>query len=675
MKNKKTPVSRNTINPEETLKWVSRKHSKLLYGIVIVFLCLLQVVNFFAVSNLIEFFVAVLALLLLVALSMMKGRIWRWVMGFYVMLLMVCLFVTSLTHVPFFGVFSTKNPNPEKYYAGFAEALYDYSVRNYDESLSEFEKIKRMVPDDDLIDYYIWYSDASTRAKEYDLCKKLGRELQERKSDANEYERKVLFQYIPIGDLIITLNKEDYSRLLVELKPYMETNEQIFSLFELIAMIQLDNSLSRDEVMLKLEAIQQCIDTFENYRYVKRDLWKILYLSFCTTGDYDFALIALAELYALDPADFFNDYIFEYPLNNNPSNVRWISLDKLSIVKQLFQTGTDQINQSAYELHWKVKEKIMNLGLFLGVPTTISEIADVTCIYSILSNYTEDAEIYNIVRVNDKTYAFSVLENEFSGMGKTNLPRMATKADFYLADVDEDMVVEPFYINGEPFQVEAIMDKLMIIQDTGIPRKLLFTQISGSGEYLYLSILDLTEETETFLPLDDMYYHTGDFSYDLKTQTCSWSFEINNSYDSNAQTKVGGNVTAKIDFDRCNIEVEKFYADPALQLYMTERNSQLIFPLATLNKLGGREIKDSTFLSLIRNNSMPYYNYSIIQYVYGYMSEIYAPNISGITISYPDEESINGQSNDFFFLTKREDDEIKLLGIYHIVDSKLKSVY
>lgn len=675
MKNKKTPVSRNTISPEETLKWVSRKHSKLLYGIVIVSLCLLQVVNFFAVSNFIEFIVAVLALLLLVALSMMKGKIWRWVMGFYVMLLIVCLFVTALTHVPFFGVFSTKKPNPEKYYAGFAEALYDFSVRNYDESLSEFKKIKKMVPDDDLIDYYIWYYDASTRAKEYDLCTKLSKELQERKTDPNEYERKVLFQFFPIGDLIITLNKQDYSRLLVELKPYMETNEQIFSLLELIAMIQLDNSLSRDEVMLKLEAIQQCIDTFENYGYIKRELWKVLDLDFYTREDYDFDLIALAELYALDPAEFFNDFIFEHPLYYNPGNTRWISLEELAFFKDIFHKGTEQIKQSGYELNHKIKEKITNFGLFLGVPMAISETADVTCLYSILSNYTEDAEIYNIVRVNDKTYVFSVLENEILDIDKTKFSGIATKADFYLADIDEDVVVEPLYINGEPFQVGVMMDKLMIVQDTGIPKKLLLTQISGTSEYLSLSVLDLTEGTETFLPLDDMYYHTGDFSYDIKTQTCSWSFEIYNSYDSNVQTKVGGNVTAKIDFDRCNIEVEKSYADPALQLYATERNSQLIFPLATLNKLGGREIKDTTFLSLIRNNSMPYYNYSIIQYVYGYMSEMYAPNISGITISYPDEENINGQSHDYFFLTKREDDEIKLLGIYHIVDSKLKSVY
>ncbi|ANU44617.1 hypothetical protein ADH76_03540 [Enterocloster clostridioformis] len=219
------------------------------------------------------------------------------------------------------------------------------------------------------------------------------------------------------------------------------------------------------------------------------------------------------------------------------------------------------------------------------------------------------------------------------------------------------------------------MDKLMIVQDTGIPKKFLLTQISGTGEYLYLSVLDLTEGEVTSLPLDAMYYHTGDFSYNPDIQTCSWSFQINNNYDANVQEKVGGTATAKLDLERTCMDVETFYADPSLQLYVKERNEQLIFPLATLNRLGGKEIKDQTFLGLIRNNSKPYYNYSIIQYTYGYMAECYASDVSGIVITYPDEKNMNGQAQNYFFLTKRVGDEIKLLGIYNIRGNKLKSVY
>lgn len=57
------------------------------------------------------------------------------------------------------------------------------------------------------------------------------------------------------------------------------------------------------------------------------------------------------------------------------------------------------------------------------------------------------------------------------------------------------------------------------------------------------------------------------------------------------------------------------------------------------------------------------------------MGEFYASDISGITITYFDEESVNGEEQNYFFLTKRVGEEIKFLGIYNVIDSKLKSVY
>ncbi len=475
--------------------------------------------------------------------------------------------------------------------------------------------------------------------------------------------------------MVNSYNEDKIDQLVKELGPYKEANEQIFLLFELVALSRMDTMLSDDEIIMKLEAIQQGVDTFENYGYVKRSLWNELFIAFGAEKKYDCTLIALAELYSLDPAKFFEDYIWEHPFSYNPLNVRWISLDKLATMKNFFHAGMDQLKQSKYKLNWWTKEKIRNFGLFLGIPMAISDTVDTTDLYSILSDYTENAQIYNIVRVTDRTYLFVVLENEFASEDESALSRVANRADFYLADIGEQIVIEPLCIHEEPFQVEVTMDKLMIVQDTGIPKKFLLTQISGTGEYLYLSVLDLTEGEVTSLPLDAMYYHTGDFSYNPDIQTCSWSFQINNNYDANVQEKVGGTASAKLDLERTCMDVETFYADPSLQLYVKERNEQLIFPLATLNRLGGKEIKDQTFLGLIRNNSKPYYNYSIIQYTYGYMAECYASDVSGIVITYPDEKNMNGQAQNYFFLTKRVGDEIKLLGIYNIRGNKLKSVY
>ncbi|ANU44619.1 hypothetical protein ADH76_03530 [Enterocloster clostridioformis] len=101
---------------------------------------------------------------------------------------MICLITTAFTHIPFFGVFSAKEFNPEKYYACFAEGLYELSVGNYEESLSEFKKIKGIVPEDELVDYYMWYITASVSAHKLDLCTQLSKELQEKILEPSERE-------------------------------------------------------------------------------------------------------------------------------------------------------------------------------------------------------------------------------------------------------------------------------------------------------------------------------------------------------------------------------------------------------------------------------------------------------------------------------------------------------
>ena len=141
------------------------------------------------------------------------------------------------------------------------------------------------------------------------------------------------------------------------------------------------------------------------------------------------------------------------------------------------------------------------------------------------------------------------------------------------------------------------------------------------------------------------------------------------------QTKVKGTVDALLDFNNETIKIQISYADPALQLYAEERNEQLIFPLANLNRLGGREIKDEELLGLIRNNSKPYYHYSQIQDTLSYMAEIYTPDISGLEITYVSDEASISSEKSYFFLVKRKGEELQILGIYKITDRGLKDVY
>ena len=235
-------------------------------------------------------------------------------------------------------------------------------------------------------------------------------------------------------------------------------------------------------------------------------------------------------------------------------------------------------------------------------------------------------------------------------------------------------MAEQFMIDGEPLQESILMGKLFLLEYTGIPGKYINAIIRGTGEGLELSILDLNKKTFTQLEIKGDNYHCGDFLYDMETKTCQWKFEIYNSIDANMWTKVGGRAIATINFDELLLKMQTAYADPALQFYAEERNEQLIFPLINLNRLGGREIKDKSLLELIRNNCLPYYHYSYIQGEIEGWSNAYIPNISGIVISYISE---TGDISEFqyFFLVKREQENVKLLGIYRITENGLKSVY
>ncbi len=91
-----------------------------------------------------------------------------------------------------------------------------------------------------------------------------------------------------------------------------------------------------------------------------------------------------------------------------------------------------------------------------------------------------------------------------------------------------------------------------------------------------------------------------------------------------------------------------------------------------LDVLNGKKIKSRVLLEKIRENSIPYYQYSLIQQSYEYFFEVAGCKLSGVTIVY---DVGTDREASFFYYVEKEADDVKLMGIYEIVDGELQSVY
>lgn len=664
-------ISRNNddLDVENLIKKISQQYSKKIYKFVIVVLFLLQVFSFFGASNNIERIISILLIILLIGFSKLSGKIGKWINNIYICMLLICVIVSTFVQKPFMGIFSDKD-NRTKFYDKFAQGFYEYSIGNDQEAIQIYKEIKSYVPDDEILDYYMWYIDAASCAEDMDLVMQLQNEISEKIVSPTAYEAEALYKFIPIALIIYDFNDDNYEGLLQKVLPYQNANEEIFTLFEIWARCHLETGINRRDILESLFLkLQSCEDNFNNYEYIKKNLLELiaqeLYIS-----DPDLSIMAMADLYARDHAGFFEEYIWIYPQYYNFANVRWISIDCLQELQIHFRTGWNQMKKSESSLYSVYKKKLLNLGLFLGVTDVMSEIEqkklEFSKIDSIIASYSEEtASVYNILQIEDGQYIFSVFVASSYEVDRV---------EYYTINLNSQDKAQLVMIDGEPLQESLIMGKLCLLEYTGIPGKYISAIITGTGEGLGLSILDLDKKSFKQLGIKESNYHCGDFLYDMETKTCQWKFEINNSIDANMWTKVGGKVIATINFDEFLLKMQTTYSDPALQFYVEERNEQLIFPLANLNRLDGREIKDESLLEEIRGDCVPYYHHSYIQRTINVWSNAYIPSISAITVSYTSDENALSDLQ-YFFLVKREGENVKLLGIYKVTEKGLKSVY
>lgn len=673
---------RKPLDFRKELENESKKRSNILYIIVVSGFSIAELFSFFSISNIAEILAVVFSIIILLfLLSRRKSYLINGILYLYVILFMGAAIVTSIIGKPFLGIFANED-NLQAFYDNFSKGLYQYSIGNFNGAISEYRKIEQTVPKDETLNFYFWYMDAALCANNHELYTRLSTEITDKIQKPTPEELQFLFQFIPISNLVIAHNEGDFERILDELSHYQGANEKIYTLFELFVQAYVNKSEKQNNIVESLFLrLPDCEDNFNNFDYIKNNLLVDISWICRENARYDLSVITLSELYSRNPALLFETFFCNYPTPagyNNIFNVRWIALDKLKEMRNIFHKGWIQLQENS-DLYTIYKENVTNLGLFLGSTDVFQEIdegIDYLKFDEILDGYSEHAMVYNILPLYDGKYLFTVLEDGFFAEGNRNLPSQATEAYFYIFDSANPISIEPLTIDGSHFQIPLGMDKLFMVLKSENYQKCLIAHISGTDEHLVLALLDVKTKLLSFLPIDeDENYHCANFAFNTKNQHCNWDFEIYNELDSNIQTKVSGKVDASLDFNNQTIITQISYVDPALQLYAEERNEQLIFPLANLNRLGGREIKDEALLSLIRSNCKPYYHYSAIQENFSYMAEMYTANVSGLGITYFSDESSISSETSYFFLVKRKGEELQILGMYKITEKGLKDVY
>jgi len=651
------------------------KQNKMIRLIIGILVLLIIVLPFFSVSNGYEAVASLFCTIILILLSYSRGKTGKCLWGIWSALLIINLITTSIIGAPFGGMLTTEiveQKKEEKFLNGFAEALYKLSVRDYENSLDSFKKIKNFVPDKYLLEYYLWYIETASYSKNNELSTSLRNEVTSRITNYNAQERDILFKWLPIGQMISYLNEQKYNELEGISKQYQNTNEQIFHLFELVS-ICFRNDISAHENRIKELIVQypNIEDTLKEPIEAKLELMAIS--AALLVEEYpEYTTLLLSQIFKENKSYFFETFLFYYPDSNNYFNARWFSLDNMKKLKAIYEEGWKILNENNFELFEDYQTTVEELGYYLGSTELLKHTLNMDKEDLSLDIIPNTWELYNIIPLSDNNYLGVLLEPMENDMNIKDLPQIATIAHFYIFNITDGVLsFNPILIDGEELCRFVSMHKLFLIEHTQKENVFLVESIQGTGEYLYLELLDINNKTIKSLKCNEDMYHTSWFQFDGKDSYIT-NFEIGNSIDANATTKVGGIITGKIDFIKNIVDIETNYSDPSIEFYVEERNDALIFPLENLNCLNGKEIKNETLLKKIRENSIPYYKYSMLQQSYDYLMKITQCKFSGITIIY-DAESDHESS--FFYFVKREGENIELLGIYEIIDNVLHSVY
>lgn len=631
-----------------------------------------SIVQFFSATNKYEIFLSIICVIIMVILLYLKGREWRFLRVAFAAVLLLNVFMTPICGAPFGGALSDENIQKyklNKFHENFAQALYEMSIADYDDALRRFKRIENNVPEEYRLEFYLWYGETAMFAGKTDLSIELLNRMEKEDVAHSKEQKKVVFNYMPICKMVNYLNEENFEELKIISKQYQSTREQIFVLFELVAWCLEDNIID-NRVRIE-ELLVNYLDYSDNIECFSEIKNYLLFLSAGCLAEYypEYASILLAQLYSESKSFIYENIFFVYPENNNFMNIRWTSMKPISKLRKICENGWRILQETEKRAFKECLEEVEQLGLYLGSEEIIKKRAHIK---EINKHGYENFELYNVLPLDDKEFIGVYIETLSGESHVVNDYQIAREAHICLFKSNEtELVVTPVKIDGQELMEYILMNKLFLIEPTKEENIFMVESIVGTGEYLKIDVLDFDENTYKTVENIQEIYHASDLKFDGKDSFCV-NFEIANEVEANKTKKVGGRINAKVDNTGKWTDESIEYWDPALEFYAEERNDELIFPLVNLDNLNGKEIRSKVLLEKIRENSIPYYKYSLIQMAYENFMEIAGCNLSGITIVYDAETQEEAQ---FFYYVERRGDDIQLLGIYEIVNDSLQSVY
>ena len=580
-----------------------------------------------------------------------NSRIMNVVKWMFFVLILVTLLASK---TKYFGYFSNSNLEKKRidsFNKHMSYALYHYSLRMYDESAIEFKKAANYSSEEDKFECNCWLLENYSRNYKNKSVSSLLLELDN--STARYNNSSTMNMYYPIIEMITFYNNEEWLKIykLAERFEYMD--EKCIYLFKILSLIKMDiSNIDKDTFVDLVYNLHSFKSNIKNIKSVENLLLKDISI-FLSKHNSPYSVVFYAELLNNGKSDFYNEFFSIIPKENNFFNIRFISAD---IYKYIQGACVDNYRLLNKDLKSIYKTKFNNLFMFLGL-VNLFEI-DNKVIDEINKIKSVDEELYNFIELEKNKYFFIKMKYQnFYGS------KVFCEAKSYIVDTSNSQLK---YENIDYFNSEysLLMNKLFVVDYFN--NKLLFEIIDGSGEILFLDLVDLfSKKCTSLIPNNVENHHVSNVSFDY-TNTITYSTEVNNSYFGNSEKKAAGEVTLNINWEDLNVNYNIYYPDPALQLFFNNKEFSFITPIVNrIKKNVDQEVIDRII------SCKEIVLYTKIQESYEHFMKTIDCKYSGLHLLYNEG---NEQFHYFVFVKKNEKETV-IIDFYEVKNNELISLF
>lgn len=594
-----------------------------------------------------------------------------------------------------------KEFNYKKYYKEFAEGLLNFAYRHYDKAQEDFNNLIKQAPNEDLKDVYVWLAETYARNKQYEKAYQIYKEYYE------DIDTNVTFeelQYLALTRLITLLKNGEFEKLLEYTKELLKYSE-LSNLEEIEALAYLTNQMD-DELMKVLNEKKYEFETAEYFRITQYSIWNDFVYYFNTDSTRLIYFLGLMFQNNTHPEKFEIDHFCIYePLGNltiQSLNKRMIYQNKLdSTLKELSNSNSIFSNYKNELIKFGLNiGSIYSLKLFLNqhnatcysLFSKISKIKKEEEINLIFIPLIKNAKLY-ILWASGEPHIYTAPDNEkdsFSDYIKEIKP--LRKINLRLIEIDNKNI----NISEIDFQYGDDLGRFWFyIHPIEYDNyDYLFIETTGTGHYkgvytLSINTLEINNIFPSGAERDCSYHSHNAYFTDWNDKTLlKWRFELDNYCEANVFRKVYGVTEFILKPDGTLRQTKYYFPNPALEFFENLNKSKLKLQNFLTEKLviQGKKIKDKKFRDYITQRNIPCYMRTKVDESYSYMPEISYPNISCLHIHYPSDDEIGffeehelddnvKEKADYLLLVKRFRNEIKILDIFEIKDTKvIKSV-